>query len=284
MLARRLPGILPSMSTDESLEVTGVHSVAGILPERVSLIRIRPFRMPHHHISPAGLIGGGAGVARPGEVSLAHHGVLFLDEITLFKPEALESLRGPLEDGTVRIARSGGSISYPCRFSLIAAMNPCPCGYRGDDKRACRCSEHMLDLYRRKISGPLLDRFDLQILINRAKQDVLLGEHSGESSCIMQARVENAREIQAQRYESRLVTNASVRQSDLEYVTQLTPVVRKALADAVETLQLTGRGVNRVRRIARTIADLEGETDITEEHLLQALLFRYFDASEEVAA
>jgi magnesium chelatase family protein len=284
MLARRLPGILPSMSTDESLEVTGVHSVAGLLPERVSLIRTRPFRMPHHHISPAGLIGGGAGLARPGEVSLAHYGVLFLDEITLFRPEALESLRGPLEDGTVRIARSGGAISYPCRFSLIAAMNPCPCGYRDDEKRACRCSEYMLELYRRKISGPLLDRFDLQILINRVKQDVLLGEHSGESSSTMQARVERAREVQAERYGSRLVTNASVRQSKLEYVTQLSPVVRKELAQAVETLQLTGRGVNRVRRIARTIADLEAATDINEEHLLQALLFRYFDASEEVAA
>jgi magnesium chelatase family protein len=240
--------------------------------------------MPHQHISPAGLVGGGAGIARPGEVSLAHHGVLFLDEITLFRPEALESLRGPLEDGVVRIARSGGAVSYPCRFSLIAAKNPCPCGYSGDRKRACRCSEHMIDLYKRKISGPLLDRFDLQVLIGRLTKDELLGHDSGEPSGVIRARVERARDVQAERYGSRLITNASVGQSELEAATRLTSSVRKTLAASVDTLQLTGRGVNRVRRLARTLADLDGEPDISEEHLLNALLFRYFDPGEEVAA
>jgi magnesium chelatase family protein len=284
MLARRLPGILPRMSTDESLELTSVYSVAGLLPERVSLLRTRPFRMPHHRVSTAGLIGGGSGLARPGEISLTHHGVLFLDELTLFKVDALESLRGPLEDGSVRIARSGGVVTYPCKFSLIAAMNPCPCGYRSDEKRACRCSEYLIDLYNRRVSGPLLDRFDLRVELSRLTKTELLGEEVGESSDDIRTRVEFAREVQARRYGSRLVTNARVGESRLEEVTRLDPAARKALTYAIDSLQLTGRGVNRVRRLARTIADLRGDPDIGEDHVMKALLFRFAAVEEEVPA
>jgi magnesium chelatase family protein len=284
MLARRLPGILPRMSMDEALEVTRVHSVAGMLPERVSLVRTRPFRMPHHHVSAAGLIGGGAGLARPGEISLAHHGVLFLDEVTLFRADALESLRAPLEDGIVRIARSGGVVTYPCSFSLVAAMNPCPCGYRGDPGRACRCPQHLIEIYGRRISGPLLDRFDLRVELNRLTKSELLDEDAAEPSTAIRKRVELAREVQAERYGSRLVTNSGVGEASLKKVTRLSPSVRRALRDAIDNLQLTGRGVNRVRRLARTVADLRGDSDIGEEHILKALLFRFHAVGEEVAA
>jgi magnesium chelatase family protein len=284
MLARRLPGILPTMSTDESLELTSIYSVAGLLPERVSLLRARPFRMPHHRVSTAGLIGGGSGLARPGEISLAHHGVLFLDELTLFKVDAIESLRGPLEDGTVRIARSGGVVTYPCEFSLVGAMNPCPCGYRGDDKRACRCSEHLLNVYNQKISGPLLDRFDLRVELSRLTKSELLGEEVGESSDAIRRRVESAREVQARRYGSRLVTNARIGESKLQEVARLGPPAKTALTYAIDSLQLTGRGVNRVRRLARTIADLRGDAHIGEEHVMKALTFRFASMEEEVSA
>jgi magnesium chelatase family protein len=286
MLARRFPGILPTMSTDESLELTSVYSVAGLLPERVSLLRTRPFRMPHHRVSTAGLIGGGSGLARPGEISLAHHGVLFLDELTLFKVDALESLRGPLEDGTVRIARSGGVVTYPCKFSLVAAMNPCPCGYLGDTRRACRCSEHLLDLYNRKISGPLLDRFDLRVELSRLTKDELLGEDIGETSAAIRNRVELARQVQARRYGSHLVTNARVGEARLKEVTRLNAAARRELMFAIDNLQLTGRGVNRVRRLARTIADLRGDAEIDESHVTKALMFRFrvTTVEEEVPA
>lgn len=240
--------------------------------------------MPHHRVSTAGLIGGGAGLARPGEISLAHHGVLFLDELTLFKVDALESLRGPLEDGTVRIARSGGVVTYPCSFSLVAAMNPCPCGYRGDRKRACRCTEHLISVYNRKISGPLLDRFDLRVELTRLTKSELLGEDVAEPSAAIRKRVEFAREVQAERYRSRLVTNARVGESKLEQVTQLRPPAKRALTAAIDGLQLTGRGVNRVRRLARTIADLRGDSEIGEEHVMKALMFRFAVVDEEVSA
>jgi magnesium chelatase family protein len=213
-----------------------------------------------------------------------NHGVLFLDELTLFKVDALESLRGPLEDGTVRIARSGGVVTYACKFSLVAAMNPCPCGYRGDEKRACRCSEYLIDLYNRRISGPLLDRFDLRVELSRLTKTELLGEEVGESSDDIRTRVELAREVQARRYGSRLVTNARVGESRLEEVTRLDPAAKKALTYAIDSLQLTGRGVNRVRRLARTIADLREDPDIGEDHVMKALLFRFAAVEEEVPA
>ena len=240
MLARRLPGILPAMSMEECLDVTLVYSVAGLLRERATLVQRRPFRVPHHHISVAGLIGGGSGMARPGEVSLADHGVLFLDELTLYRRDVLESLRAPLEDGAVRIARSGGSISYPCRFCLIAAMNPCLCGYLGDSRRACKCSERDLQLYRARLSGPLLDRFDMQVAMLRLDNRVLLARAEGESSEEIRARVERARAVQATRYSSPLVTNASAPKN----------------------------------RLARTLADLDRRDEVDDEHVGEALSYR----------
>jgi magnesium chelatase family protein len=281
MIARRLPGILPAMSVDESLEVTQVYSVAGLLGEQASLIRTRPFRSPHHHISVSGLVGGGSGLARPGEASLAHHGVLFLDEIALYRSDVLETLRGPLEEGVVRIARSGGAISYPCRFSLVGAMNPCPCGYLNDTRKQCRCSTVRLESYRSKLSGPLLDRFDLQVEMERLTRDELLGSPGGESSATIRARVELARELQHARYGSSAKTNCSANLSMDDVA--LSRAGRSMLADAVESLSLTGRGLVRVLRVARTIADLACSESIGEEHLGEALTYRHDATAVEAA-
>jgi magnesium chelatase family protein len=280
MLARRLPGILPTMSMDESLDVTRVHSVAGLLGERGALVRSRPFRSPHHNISLAGLIGGGTGVARPGEISLAHHGVLFLDELILYRREVLDALRAPLEEGVVRIARSGGAISYPCRFSLVAAMNPCGCGFTGDKKRRCRCSARQLGLYRSKLSGPLLDRFDMQIGMSRLGRAELLGTPQGESTETVRHRVERARRVQNDRYRFVAYTNSSAPKSLLESNLRLSPAAGSALGNAVDGLLLTGRGVDRVLRLARTVADLADDEEIREQHVYEALSLRVLEGYE----
>lgn len=284
MLARRLPGLLPAMATDESLEVTRVHSVAGLLGERTALLTSRAFRTPHHNISLAGMIGGGSGLARPGEASLAHHGVLFLDELTLYRTEVLESLRGPLEEGRVRIARAGGAICYPCRFSLIAAMNPCPCGYAGDSLRACRCSRHALDIYGAKLSGPLLDRFDIQISMARPSKGELLGPPRGESSEAVRRRVETARALQVERYGSTRTTNASASKRALEKACRLSAPARALVGLAVDSLALSGRGIDRVLRVARTLADLGGRDDVGEEQVGEAISYRTLDGDSGVAA
>jgi len=283
MLARRLPGILPEMSTEEALEVTRVQSIAGLLAERAELVRTRPFRVPHHHVSLAGLIGGGSGLAQPGEVTLAHLGVLFLDELTLYARPVLESLRAPLEDGVVRIARSAGVVTFPCRFSLIAAMNPCPCGYDGDSQHRCRCSESQKASYDARLSGPLLDRFDLQVEMPRLTKDELLGSGSGEPSASVRERVENARRRQTARFRSPLATNASVRRKVLDRSTPIGPSARVLLEDAVQNLWLTGRGLDRVLRVSRTIADLADEETVTDAHVGEALSLR-LDRKTEVAA
>ena len=274
MLARRMPGIAPEMTLEESLEVTRIYSVAGILAGRAALVTARPFRSPHQGVSLAGLIGGGSGIARPGEVSLAHNGVLFLDELALYRRDVLEALRGPVEDGIVRIARSGGVISYPCRFSLIAAMNPCPCGHSGDDGMLCRCSERELQLYRARLSGPLLDRFDIQIKMLRTKSNELLGDGPGESSESIRARVAAARALQRDRYGSAVTTNASAPKSAVERTVHLSAGAREMLRTAIDTLSLSGRGLDRVRRIARTIADLQCSAEVAEDHFAEALLLR----------
>ena len=274
MLARRMPGIAPEMTPEESLEVTRIYSVAGILSGRAALVKARPFRSPHPGVSLAGLIGGGSGIARPGEVSLAHNGVLFLDEMALYRRDVLEALRGPVEDGIVRIARSGGVISYPCRFSLIAAMNPCPCGHSGDDGMLCRCSGRELDLYRARLSGPLLDRFDVQVKMLRTRSSELLGEGRGEDSESIRARVTTARNIQRERYGRGVTTNASAPKSAVERTVHLAPGARDMLRTAIDTLSLSGRGLDRVRRIARTIADLQGSSEVGEDHFAEALLLR----------
>ena len=281
MLARRLPGILPPMSLEESLEATKVYSVAGLLSETASLVKHRPFRAPHHHISVAGLIGGGAGLPRPGEISLAHLGVLFLDEITLFNPLVLETLRGPLEEGRVRLARSGGAVGYPCRFSLVAAMNPCPCGYWGDPRRNCKCPAYRIETYNRKLSGPLLDRFDMQIRLDRLTKDELMATPSGDSSDSIRARVTAARARQEERYGPG-ETNASV-DMDLDEMAFSSPA-RAFLGGAIDRFDLTGRGLLRVLRVARTVSDLAGRPLVEEEEVARALQFRFGRVVEEVVA
>jgi magnesium chelatase family protein len=284
MLARRLPGIFPTMILQESLDITRIRSVAGLLEEGAGLVAGRPFRSPHHHISVAGLVGGGSHLARPGEVSLAHLGVLFLDEISLYRRDVLESLRGPLEDGVVRIARSGGVISFPCRFSLVAAMNPCPCGFRGDEGRPCSCSGIEISRYRSRLSGPLLDRFDMQVVMTRLTKKELLGPPEGESSTTVRARVESARLIQADRYQSPILTNASAPRCQLDPKLHLEDQATSDLSAAIDTLSLSGRGVDRLLRVARTVADLAGNETITRNDLLNALSFRLLPPDQEVAA
>lgn len=279
MLARRLPGILPEMSTEEAIEVTRIYSIAGLLPEPASLMRQRPLRSPHHHVSMAGLIGGGSGLAHPGEVSLAHRGVLFLDEIALFRGDALESLRGPLEDGRVRLARSGGVVSYPARFSLIAAMNPCPCGFSEDPTRRCRCGRLQLHHYRTKLSGPLLDRFDIQTRMPRPSRKELMSAPNGESSQEVRERVEAARAIQSERYGD-AITNASCAHSVLIKCLNMTAEARSFLEAAVDGHSLSGRSVTRVMRLARTLADLASRDRVDEEDIGDALTFRFSGSRE----
>ena len=278
MIASRLPGILPAMSFQESLDVTSVYSVAGQLGNKAGLMRRRPFRSPHQGVSLAGLIGGGSGLPRPGEVSLAHHGVLFLDEITLFRSDALDSLRGPLEDGKVRIARSGATIEYPCSFSLVAAMNPCPCGYLGDTLRSCRCTGARLRYYNEKLSGPLIDRFDIQAMMARPTRVELMSSEPSEPSAAIRARVEAAREVQRERYDSSLILNSSCCKADLEKNVRLTSEASSLLGALIDALGLTGRGVDRIKRLARTVADLEGSESIEEEHIGVASGHRYLEA------
>jgi magnesium chelatase family protein len=274
MLAQRMPGILPSMSFEESLEVTKIHSIAGLLPEGAALIGSRPFRAPHHNISLAGLVGGGVGLPRPGELSLAHHGILFLDEIALYRRDVLESLRAPLEDGAVRIARSAGFVSFDCRICLIAAMNPCPCGYLGDSRKACRCTEMQLSNYRNRLSGPLLDRMDLQAQVERLSSRELMGAPEGDPSAVVRERVLRARTAQSVRYGDARVTNASAPLALIEEHVALRPSSRALLGHAIENDALSGRGMDRVLRVSRTLADLEGEIKVGDHHVAQALGLR----------
>lgn len=283
MLARRLPSILPPMSAEEALEVTRIHSVAGLLREGTALVQHRPFRAPHHHISNGGLIGGGHRAGMPGEITLAHFGVLFLDELPLFRRDALESLRGPVEEGWVRVVRVAGSVIYPCRFALIAAENPCPCGFNGDHKKACTCSELQLRHYRARLSGPLRDRFDMEIFMGRLTRYQLLDEPAGESSDVIAARVSVARSIQTERYGSSTKTNGSAGRGELESKSNFARSASSALGSAIDALDLTGRGVVRVMRVARTIADLSSEGEVTSEHIHRSLDLR-LGAADSVAA
>lgn len=284
MLAHRLPSILPPMSLEESLEVTRIHSVAGFLLEDAPLITARPFRSPHHHITPTALIGGGAQAAVPGEVTLAHQGVLFLDEIALYRRDVLESLRGPIEDGVVRVARLGGAISYPCRFALIAAMNPCPCGRGEPGGMQCICKEYRLNAYRAHLSGPLLDRFDMRVRLLSLPKDQLLRGPEGEPSSSVRSRVEEIRARQAERYGSPLIVNASAASKDFEAAMELSAAGKRAFSAAIDRFSMTGRGIWRVLRVARTVADLNESDQIAEEHVLRAVSFRQRSITEGVAA
>jgi magnesium chelatase family protein len=274
MLARRVATILPSLSREEALEVTRLHSVAGLLAG-AGLVTARPFRAPHHSVSLAGLLGGGSGYLRPGEVSLAHHGVLFMDELNEFRRDALEALRQPLEDGRVVVTRVVGSVEFPARFTLVAAANPCPCGFDGDPRRACRCLPHRVEMYRTKLSGPLLDRIDLRLAVPRLSRAELLGQAPGETSAAIRERVEEARAVQRRRYRSRgIQSNAQLPGPQVRAEARLDRTSERLLARAVDTLALSGRGFDRALRVARTIADLAGAERVTGDHLAEALAYR----------
>lgn len=278
MLAQRLPSILPPLSFEEALETSKVYSIVGKLPPGQALVSRRPFRAPHHTISDAGLIGGGTN-PRPGEVSLAHHGVLFLDELPEFRRSTLEVLRQPLEEGRVTISRAATSLTYPARFMLVAAMNPCPCGFYGDAKRACTCTPHRIDAYRARISGPLLDRIDIQIQVPAVPFQKLSSGSDGESSQDLRARVLQARERQARRFgrSSRVFANAHMTPRLIKEHCPLTEETRRLLETAMERLGLSARAYSRILKIARTIADLEGEECLAPAHVAEAIQYRTLD-------
>lgn len=274
MMARRMAGVLPPLTFDEALECTTVHSVAGLLPAGGGLLTDRPFRAPHHTISAAALAGGGP-QPRPGEVSLAHHGVLFLDEMLEFSRAVLEVLRQPLEDGVVTIARASRSAVFPARFVLVGATNPCPCGFLGDPVRVCRCTPQQIARYAGRLSGPLRDRMDLTVEVPRLPPDALGSPGTGEPSADVRARVVAARGRQGARAASTGVpTNAGLTAAMLRLHAPLDPAGLRLLRSAAEQLGLSARAFDRVRRVARTIADLEGAGDVAAEHVAEALQFR----------
>ena len=278
MLASRLPTILPPLTQEEALEASKIHSVCGLLPRTGGLLVYRPFRSPHHTISDVGLMGGGSNIT-PGEISLAHHGVLFLDELPEFARRTLETLRQPLESGHVTISRASGSMDFPCSFMFIAAMNPCPCGYLGDTTHRCRCSPADVARYRKKISGPLLDRFDMVIEVPPVAPASLLSKPDGESSAAIRARVVAARACQMQRYaETGAVCNARLSSKKLRQVCPLSGAQQQMLLDAVAQLGLSARAFDRILRVARTIADLAGCDTPTDAHLYEAIQFRQFES------
>ena len=284
MLARRLASILPELTHAEALEATQLHSVAGLLAGR-GLLRQRPFRSPHHSISTAGLLGGGSTVLRPGEASLAHRGVLFLDELTEFRRDAIEALRQPLEDGEVVVTRAAGSVTFPARFTLVAAANPCPCGFRDDLVRMCACRDDQRARYRGKLSGPLLDRIDLRLRVPRLTKHELLGAAGGEPSAVVRARVIQARERQLARYrDTGWTCNANLPGPLARREASLTAAGERLLGDAVDASALSGRGFDRVLKVARTVADLQGLDRVDVIHVAEALSYREAFEPEERSA
>jgi magnesium chelatase family protein len=280
MLAKRIPTILPPLAVAEAIETTKVHSILGQIKNGSGLLKQRPFRSPHHTISDAGLIGGGR-FPMPGEVSLAHNGVLFLDELPEFKRNVLEVLRQPLEDGMVSISRATGSLDFPANFILVAAMNPCPCGYRSDPKRECTCSIPQIKNYISKISGPLLDRIDIHIEVPALEYKDLSSEAGGESSASIRARVEQAQKGQLDRFnKDKNFFNAGMAPSQLKTHCRLDEASKKIMGMAIDKLGLSARAHDRILKVARTIADLAGEESIQPNHVAEAIQYRTLDRNE----
>jgi magnesium chelatase family protein len=289
MLAKRIPTIIPPMSLEEAIETTKIHSIAGLLHGEKSFVSTRPFRSPHHTISDVGLLGGSATPA-PGEVSLAHNGLLFLDELPEFKRSTLEVMRQPIEDGKVTISRAAGSVTFPCEFMLVAAMNPCPCGYFGDLKRECRCGPTQVQRYRQRISGPLLDRIDLHIEVPAVEYRDVSSERAEENSAAIRGRIARARERQQERFQRDAKTNCNARMATrhLKQHCKLSADSQELIRVAMTELNLSARAYDRILKVSRTIADLDsksasrtdssrGEIDIAPEHVSEAIQYRTFD-------
>jgi len=277
MLAKRLPSILPDMTFEERIETSKIHSVAGVLPKGQPLVYERPFRNPHHTVSAVGLSGGGT-IPRPGEVSLAHNGVLFLDELPEFSRTALEVLRQPMEDGAVTVARVHSTVSYPCSVMFVAAMNPCPCGYFEHPKKRCTCSENAIHKYLSKVSGPLLDRIDIHVEVPAVEYDDLTSYNEAESSAQIRKRVNKARLIQTERYKgTNVVCNARITADMFRKVCATDDEAQKVLRGAFDKLGLSARAYDRVLKVSRTIADLDGSEIIRADHVLEAVQYRALD-------
>ena len=277
MMARRIPSILPNLSFEEALETTKIHSVAGVLSKNTPLITVRPYRAPHHTISPVSLVGGGK-IPKPGEISLAHNGVLFLDELPEFNKNTLEVLRGPLEDRVVTISRINAILSYPCNFMLVASMNPCPCGFYGSKEKECTCTPQAIQKYMGKISGPLLDRIDIQVEVTPVKYEKLQGNEKIETSAKIKERVDKARKIQQNRYkELEIHSNSQLTPTLIEKYCKLGEKEKQILKKAFDTLGLSARAHDRILKVARTIADLDEKENIEIAHITEAIQYRNLD-------
>ena len=278
MLAKRIPTIMPAMSLEEAIDTTKIHSIAGLLNGETSFVSTRPFRSPHHTISDIGLLGGGT-FPNPGEVSIAHNGVLFLDELPEFKRSTLEVMRQPVEDGKVTVSRAAGSVTFPSEFMLVAAMNPCPCGYFGDLKRECRCSPVQVQRYRQRISGPLLDRIDLHIEVPAVEYRDVASERAEENSSAIRERVSQARKLQHERFrkDGKTTCNARMTARHLKQHCRLTTDSNELIRIAMTDLNLSARAYDRILKVSRTIADLESAETILPEHVSEAIQYRTFD-------
>lgn len=277
MLAKRMPSILPDMTFEEKIETTKIHSIAGVLPKNSSLVSKRPFRSPHHNISSVGMTGGGS-FPKPGEISLSHNGVLFLDELPEFSRNTMEALRQPIEDGTVTISRVKSTLRYPCSFMLIAAMNPCPCGFYNHPTRKCSCTQNMISKYLNRVSGPILDRFDIHIEVPPVEYEDLSSAQPEESSAEIKKRVDKAREIQRERFKNTNITcNARIDSAMFHKVCEISEEANKLLKNAFENLGLSARAYDRILKVSRTIADLDNSTLIKEDHVAEAVQYRSLD-------
>ncbi len=281
MLAQRLPSILPDINLNEAIEITKIHSIAGELPPGISLMTVRPFRHPHHTVSSVRLVGGGT-YPKPGEISLAHNGVLFLDEFPEFDKNAIDVMRQPLEDGVVTISRVSQSVSYPCNTMLVASMNPCKCGHFGDETKKCTCSPNQRLKYISRISGPMMDRIDIHLNVASVKFDDLRGERTGDSSGVIKERVDKARYIQNRRYKNDgIYSNSQLTAPMIEEYCHIDDDASAILRGAFDRLGMSARGYSRILKVARTIADLEGTEDISASHILRAISFRSLDRQME---